>query len=298
LARDQFKPLQLLCNLPILAGTCAGASTNMTPTRRPIGIVGSDGFARAVAERIAATGQRVLLHVAGGAASGAASGAGGGKLAKNIEAAATPTDIGFDCEIVFSFIDDSMAFRDLLLGTAERMGLGAEMNPGAVLVDFGARSPRECQALLAVTGMRGVALVDAAITCNGDVLSAGGAIILVGGYPDAVDTVEASLALLGRVDRTGPLGSAHTAAALVGYMEAAHRVAHEEALSVGRALGLSGETLARVLEGGARQSSAENIVNLARRTGLALKLATDRGVSAEVLDFTGARLAQNSAETG
>jgi 3-hydroxyisobutyrate dehydrogenase len=261
---------------------------------RPIGIVGSDGLARAVAERIAATGQRVLVYAGGPAQPGYQC----GKLPKNIEAVATPTDIGFDCEIVFSFIDDSTAFRTLLLGTPERMGLGAEMNPGAVLVDFGARPPRETQALLGVTGMRGVAIVDAALSGSDACLATGSTTVLVGGYPDAVDTVEPALALLGGVDRTGPLGSAHTAAALMGYMEAAHRVAHEEALTVGRALGLSGETLARVLDGGGNGPDAANIVNLARRTGLALKLATDRGVSAEVIDFTGARLAQNSVETG
>lgn len=258
--------------------------------KRPIGIIGADGPGRAVAERIAATGQRVLLYVSGGIRSG--------KLPKNIEAAATPTDIGFDCEIVFSFVDDSTAFRTLLLGTPERMGLGAEMNPGAVLVDFGARSPRETQALLGVTGMRGVAIVDAAIMGSGDSVASGSAAILVGGYPDAVDTVESVLNLVGRVDRTGLLGSAHTAAALMGYMEAAHRIAHDEALTVGRALGLSSETLARVLDGDGAQPDAANTVTLARRTGLALKLATDRGVSADVIDFTGARLAQKDVETG
>ncbi|MEQ1652209.1 MAG: hypothetical protein ABL897_06965, partial [Hyphomicrobium sp.] len=65
---------------------------------RPIGVLASDATAdslgRAVAERIAATGQRVLLHVAGSPSKS--------KLPKNIERAATPTDIGFDCEIVLS----------------------------------------------------------------------------------------------------------------------------------------------------------------------------------------------------
>ena len=252
---------------------------------RPIGIVGTDGLARTVAERIAATGRRVLLHVSGTAQSG--------KLPKNIEAVATPTDIGFDCEIVLSFIDDSTVFRTLLLGTPDRMGLGAEMNPGAVLVDFGARPPRETQALLGVTGTRGVAIVDAAITGSAEALVSGAGAILIGGYIDSVDIVEPVLALLGNVDRTGGLGSAHTAAALMGYMEAAHRIAHDEALSVGRALGLSSETLARVLDPDGVSAAAGDPLSLARRTGLALKLATDRGVSAQVIDFTGARLAQS-----
>ena len=254
---------------------------------RPIGIVGSDGLARLVAERITVTGQRVLSYAPGAAASG--------KLPKNIEAAPTLADIGFECQIVLSFVDDSIAFRTLLLGTPERMGLGAEMSPGAVLVDFGARPPRETQALLGVTGMRGVAIVDAAITGNDDGLMSGGATIFVGGYPDAVDNVEPTLTMLGRIDRTGPLGSAHTAAALMGYIEAAHHIAHAEALSVGNALGLSRETLARVLNAETSRASEANLISLARRTDFALKLATDRGISADVIDFTGARLAQYPA---
>jgi 3-hydroxyisobutyrate dehydrogenase len=249
---------------------------------RPIGIVGTDGFARTVAERIADTGQRVLLYVVGGTRPA--------KLPKNIEDAATPTDIGFDCNIVFSFIDDSIAFRDFLIGTPDKTGLGAEMNPGAVLVDFGVRPPRETQALLGVTGMRGVAIVDAAITGSAYAVSHGASTVLLGGFPDAVDTVEFALTKLGTMTRTGPLGSAHTAAALMGYVEAAHHIAHAEAQSVGRALGLSSDTMTHVLNAEPQYAAHPNIIALARKTGLALKLATDRGVSAEVIDFTGARL--------
>lgn len=254
---------------------------------RPIGILGTGDMTWSAAGRIASQGRRALLYIAG--AKPAA------KLPKFIEHAATPTDIGFECEIVFSFIDDLTQLRELLIGTTERLGLGAEMNPGAVLVDFGVRPPRETQALLGVTGTRGVAIVDAAIIGNGQSLSSGTNSILIGGYPDSVDLVEPALALLGRVDRTGPLGSAHTSAALMGYMEAAHRVAHDEAMSVGRALGLTGETLERMLEQTGKLADDGNIVRLAHRTSLASKLATDRGVSAEVIDFTGARLSSSRA---
>jgi 3-hydroxyisobutyrate dehydrogenase len=258
-------------------------------TNRPIGVIAADSGARPAAERLATSGQRVLLYQIDGGHRG--------KLPKNIEAAATPTDIGFDCEIVLSFIDDTTAFRELLLGTPQRLGLGAEMNPGAVLVDFGVRPPRESQALLGVIGTRGVAIVDAALTGGRgdtpvDVPSASGPppTLLVGGFPDAVDQVVAVLEHLGRVNRTGPLGSAHTSAALMGYMEAAHHIAHDEALSVGRALGIPGDALLRLLDGDATMA-APNVSRLANRTGLALKLAQDRGLSAEIIDFTGARLA-------
>ena len=247
---------------------------------RPIGIVGSDGHACAAATRFATLGQRVLCYAMHTPSKPPSH--------KNIEHAATPADIGFDCSIVLAFIDDSTAFRTLLLGTPDRLGLGAEMNPGTVVVDFGARPPRETNALLGVIGMRGVALVDAAIMGDARSVELGQTAVLAGGYPDAVDLAQPILSQLGAVDRTGPLGSAHTAAALMGYVEAAHRVAHAEAVSVGLALGLSGETLTRVLNGGTETSAA---ATLSRRIDLARKLAADRGLTADVIDFTQARLA-------
>ena len=248
---------------------------------RPIGIVGADGYASAVAAKLAASGQRVVTLASGAHSQFPRS--------KNIEHAATAADIGFDCTIVLAFVDDSTALRTLLLGTPDRLGIGAEMNPGGVIVDFGARPPRETNALLGVIGMRGVALTDAAIIGDAGDIERGHATLLTGGYPDAVDLVQPVLAVLGTVDRTGPLGSAHTAAALMGYMEAAHRVAHAEAFSVGRAIGLSGETLSRVLNGVGETAA---VVTLSRRIELARKIALDRGLTADVIDFTQARLAQ------
>lgn len=253
-------------------------------THRPIGIVSADGSSRSIADRIADAGQRVLLYQLDGGHRG--------KLPRNMEAAATPTDIGFDCEIVLSFIDDTTAFRGFLIGTPERTGLGAEMSPGAILVDFGVRPPRETQALLGVTGTRGVAILDAAFVGASVDLNAPQLTILLGGFPDSVERVVPILRLIGSVDCTGPLGSGHTTAALMGYVEAAHHVAHNEALAVGRALGISNEALHRNLDGAHANYLASNIVSIAARTGLALKLAQDRGLPADVIDFTGARLSQ------
>lgn len=254
-------------------------------THRPIGIVAADGSARAIAERLAQSGERVLIYQIDRGHHGAS--------AKNIEAAATPTDIAFDCDIVLSFIDDTTVFRDFLIGTRERTGLAAEMNPGAILVDFGVRPPRETQALLGVTGMRGVAILDAAFTGAQDGTSTAQKTILLGGFPDSADLAEPVLRRIGNIERTGPLGSAHTTAALIGYLEAAHHVARDEAIAVGYALGLPRDALQRHLDGPRAGSSATNIFNMAARTRLVMKLARDRGLTADVVDFTGARLSQS-----
>lgn len=255
---------------------------------QPIGLIATDGvLAQAFAARLTTAKHRVLVYMTPGAPRMPAM--------SGVEAVATPTDIAFECERVLSCVDDSLLFRDLLIGTKDRMGFGAEMAPGATLIDLGVRPPRETQALLGVIGRRGIALVDAALIGPLSGLTHGGLTVLAGGFPDAVDTAAPILALFGRVERTGPLGSAHTSAALMGYIEAAHAVAHDEALSVGRALGLSPETLADVLV--SPTTSADNIIRLGRRTAMIRALAAERGVPADVVDFVGARLERSAAES-
>lgn len=258
-------------------------------SNRPIGFVAADSSARPIAERLAQSGKRVLIYQTDRGHRGT--------LAKNIEAAATPTDIGFDCELVLSFIDDTTVFREFIIGTPERTGLAAEMNPGAILVDFGVRPPRETQALLGVTGMRGVAILDAAFAATHNDINAAQPSILLGGFPDSVDIAEPVLSLIGKVDRTGPLGSAHTTAALMGYLEAAHHIAHDEALAIGHALGIPRDALQRNIDSNAA-ADAPNILSMAARTRLVMKLAQDRGLTADVIDFTGARLSQSLLDRG
>lgn len=252
---------------------------------RPVGVIGTGEFADDAANRLATAGQRVLRYTLAERPKA---------LPRLIEAAPTMTDIGFDCGIVLSFVDDSVAFRDVLIGTPEKTGLGAELNPGAIVVDFGVRPPRETQALLGAIGMRGIAILDAAIIGSG--IAGEIATVMVGGYIDSVEKSESTLALIGRVERTGPLGSAHTAAALMGYMEAAHSVARTEAAAVGKALGLSNATLARVIDKRQEHHAPNNIIRLEKRTGLAARLAADHGLSAEVIDFTSNHLKKHSTE--
>lgn len=261
---------------------------------RPIGVISADETGLAIAAKIAASGQRVVFYAMPGAPRHMTDAAPRpGKIAR-VEMASTPTDVAFECEIVFVSIDDTAELRRILLGTPERMGIAAEMSPGSVIVDTGARPPRETQALLGITGTRGVALIDAALIGGAGHAADSAPTVLVGGFPDAVDRAMPVLEILGRVERTGPLGSAHTAAALMGYMEAAHRVAREDAAAVGRALGLTPETLQRVLDGAGETGS---IVQMAQRTKLAGTLAQNHGVSADVIDFTQQKLASSTSKS-
>lgn len=243
-------------------------------TGKAIGLIGNDAEAATIAARLAQDGWRVLHHITGVAYKP--------ERSANLEAAATPADIAIECTIVLIAIDDTALVRKILFGTPERLGILAEMTPGTVLIDLGVRRPREAQGLLGVTGTRGVAIVDAALVGSVEATRNGTAMVLLGGYPDSADIAEPILASLGRVERTGPLGSAQTAAALMGYVEVAHNTARSEALTFGAALGLSGATLDRFLKD---KGEPSNVVRLHARADLACKLTQERGITAEVIDL-------------
>ncbi len=252
-------------------------------TKRPIGLIASDPEALAVARRMAGVGEHVIFYMFGSTARK--------NLAPNLEAASTPADVALACEIVFLEIDDTRQMRQLMLGCPDRPGLLGEMQPGAIIIDLSIRTPRETLALLGVSGTRGIGVVDVALVGGTAAIEHGAATVLVGGFPDAVDRVEPILAELGRVERTGPLGSAQTAAALMGYVEAAHFAARSDALSVGHALGLRASALSHIFDGAPDDS---NIVRFQRRAELVRRMAEERGLGSNVIDFNRLKVAESA----
>jgi 3-hydroxyisobutyrate dehydrogenase len=251
-----------------------------------VGFVSNDAQAAQIVLRLAEAGRRVSHHIFGGAEKPA--------RAPGIEAAATPADIADECSIILILVDDTSELRKMLMGTVDRRGLAADMRPASVLVDLGVRPPRETQSLLGLLGMRGVGVVDAALLGSPGALTKGTLTILAGGYPEALDQAEPVLRLLGTVERTGPLGSAQTAAALTGYVEAAHMAARADALAVGQALGLSAATLSNVLKD---EPEMGNVVRLNRRADALRKIAEEKGLGAQIIDLAERRRTPGTSES-
>lgn len=267
-----------------MGSALGGGGRSLDARPRTVGIIADAGTGEALAKAIASRGVRVMLYTGSRTRSPPKHG---------IERVARPAEIAAECGIMLINIEDTDDVRALILGSADRAGFGVEMQAESVLVDLGVRPPRETQSFLGLLGMRGVSVIDAAIVGSNEAIASGTAMVLVGGFPDAVEEALPVLQLLGGIERTGPLGSAHTAAALMGYMEAAHVVARDEALSVGAALGLPGATLARVLDGDST-SIGGNVVSLKRRTEIARGLAEERGLSADVIDLTRTRFSNRN----
>jgi 3-hydroxyisobutyrate dehydrogenase len=249
---------------------------------RLIGVIGNDEFGAAIAERIATRRFHTMYAALPGSPPVAY---------REMLEPASESSIALQCPIVLAAVEDTETFRSLLVGDG-RSPVATRPRPGSVLVDLGARTPREFQSLHEVLEQRDVALVDAALIGGPEATMHGHAKILLGGDLAAVEIAESVLVLLGNVERTGPLGSAHAAAALMGYIEAAHAVAREEALALGAACGLTPETLKRVLSDETAPREL-NVVQLARRAALARRIARDRRGSADIINLAAEKHARN-----
>lgn len=252
----------------------ARATSPDSPTTRATGFICNDPSTFAIAERLAAAGRRVLhLMLPPAARLGSA---------PLLEAAATVSDIAIECDTILLAVEDTQLLSKVLLGDADRHGLAHDLRPGGLLIDLGMRPAREAQSLLGFVGMRGVGVVDAAIIGGRETVLRGSAKVLAGGFPDAVDAAVPLLSELGSIERTGPLGSAQTAAALMGYVEVAHIAARSDAISVGTALGLKPQALSQLFE---ETPDADNIIRLQRRADFVRRLVEDRGMPGNVISF-------------
>lgn len=258
-----------------------------------IGIVGEDAEAAAFAVSLARAGSRVLYWPANAAMKP--------PLERGIERASTLTDLAYEADIVLAAIGDTVRLRSLVLGSPDRAGLAAEMKSGATLVDLGARTPRELRALLGTVGRRGISLVDAAILGETLEISEGRCIVFVGGFPDAVAAVTPTLRAFGKTEATGPLGSAHATAALMGYLEASHSIAREQTIALGRSCGIEPAVISRLVHNtivsadrGRRDSS---VVPLIQRAELAKRIAEDGEISAQIIDFAARRRGGGDSES-
>ena len=243
--------------------------------RRPFGLISDQLEMLDVARRLAGSGRRVVHYILPPKRST--------ETSPYLEAAATAVDVAMGSDIIASPSTTPRHLREVLLGTAERAGVALDLAPGATLIDFGIRSPRDSQAILGILGMRGISIVDAAVIGGAEALARGTASVLAGGFPDAVEAAMPLLGELGNVERTGPLGSAQTAAALMGYVEAAHVSARSEALIMGRALGLKDPTLAHIL---GEAAAEQKIVRFMKSAELVRALTQERGAAADIIELT------------
>lgn len=213
-------------------------------TQRPIGVIGLGDLGRSLAGRLVAAGRQVSAYDPDGATRRAFATA-----PPALTLAPGLTDLGRDCDIVVSALPDIAHLRGAALGDADRPGFALAMQPGAVIVHFGAGPYKEVLRLTGQLGQGGIGLIDVLTCADTHPDIACPLEMLVGGFAELIERSRPALDALGRFTRVGATGTATGLASLRGYVRAARLIALSEAMLIGRHAGIAPELLARVFDG-------------------------------------------------
>lgn len=177
-----------------------------------------------------------------------------------------------------------------------RGGIASAMAKGGVVLDMSSSEPTGTVELAKELAGLSLHLVDAPV--SGGVPGAVNATLtlMTGGEDDVVARVEKVLGSMGKVYRTGPVGSGHAAKALNNFLSAASLTATSEALLVALKFGLDGAAMADIWNASTgRSNTTENklhqhILNRKFAAGFTLKLLDkDVGIARELAHQLGVR---------
>ncbi len=234
---------------------------------RLIGLAGISPLGAAIAVKLASAGFRIAAYDTDPAARSRLGGA-----SRLIEIAPGLADVGHDCEWVISTLDGG-GLSALMLGDAERAGLGLLLGPGSLVIDMGASFPHDARRLAAILGSRGIGLLDAPALGTPEDATAGRLDLPLGGFPDFAARVTPLLELLGSVVPTGQIGTGHSFAALLTAKTAAEARLAAETATLAAAAGVLC-SLPHRHEGADANASGDS-----DRHAAAIRLAVARGIA-------------------
>ncbi len=236
-----------------------------------VGFVGIGKMGRPMALRLAGAGHDVIAH---DAAPGAAAG---------LEGVATGAleDIAA-CPVIITMLPNGGIVRTV----ADQ--LAPLMATNAVLIDMSSSYPLETLDLRKALP-DAIHLIDAPVSGGVWRAEIGTLTIIAGGEARVLDRVTPMLEAMGKVTRTGGLGSGHAMKLLNNYLSAAGLAAACEAVTVGRAFGLDPDVMADVFNGSTGKNNAtevklkQHVNNEAFATGFSMGLmAKDLALGAKL----------------
>lgn len=247
-----------------------------------VGFVGIGKMGRPMALRLAGAGHEVVAHDAAPGAAAGLEGVAEGEL-EDIAA----------CPVIITMLPNGGIVRSV----ADR--LAPKLAEGAVLIDMSSSYPMETLDLRKSLP-DGVRLIDAPVSGGVWRAEIGTLTIIAGGDEVDLDAVQPMLEAMGKVTRTGTLGSGHAMKLLNNYLSAAGLAAACEAVTIGRAFGLDPDVMADVFNGSTGKNNATEIklkqhVNndafatgftmglMAKDLALGAKLTAELGLEAEGL---------------
>ncbi len=177
----------------------------------------------------------------------------------NVASAAGLDDAAKAADIIITMLPNADIVAAALFGPgADCLADGLEA--GNIVVDMSSSYPATTQA----TGKRladlGVAMLDAPVSGGTKKAVSGELAIMLGGDDEAaLETATPVLETMGRIFRTGPLGSGHALKALNNFLSATGLAAASEALIVGQKFGLDRGTMIDVINSSTgRNNSTES----------------------------------------
>ncbi len=156
------------------------------------------------------------------------------------------------CPVVITMLPNGGIVRSV----ADQVGL--MMAPGAVLIDMSSSYPFETLDLRKSLPDT-LHLIDAPVSGGVWRAEIGTLTIIAGGEAAVLDRVTPLLEAMGKVTRTGALGSGHAMKLLNNYLSAAGLAAACEAVTVGKAFGLDPDVMADVFNGSTGKNNATEV---------------------------------------
>jgi 3-hydroxyisobutyrate dehydrogenase len=141
-------------------------------------------------------------------------------------------------------LPNSAIVTDVLFGTG---GLAARMGQGSLLVDMTSGLPETTRTLATRLADLGVAMIDAPVSGGVARARTGELSIMAGGEAGQLDAATPALECLGRVTRTGPVGTGHAMKALNNLVSAGGFLIGIEALVIGMKAGIDPDTMVGIL---------------------------------------------------
>ena len=172
-------------------------------------------------------------------------------IERGASAATDVADLVCNADVVFVSLPNPMATQQAVLGPS---GVIAACRPGTLIVDTSTIDPATAREVARQAADKNVDYVEAPLSGGDeegsgvDAARAGAATFICGGTADAIERASPLLNILGRhILHVGEAGTGATAKLVSNHMAGLHNLVASEALAVGRAAGLSLDTMLAVL---------------------------------------------------
>jgi 2-hydroxy-3-oxopropionate reductase len=172
------------------------------------------------------------------------------------EQAASPSQIGEQCDIIFTMLPDSPQVEEVVRG---KSGILHAAQPETIVVDMSSIAPAMAVSLSETASLRGVDMLDAPVSGGEPKAKDGTLSIMVGGEEKVFKKVEPLLLIMGASALLmGPIGSGNITKLANQIMVAIHLSAMSEAMVFAEKAGVDAEKVFHAIKGGLAGSQVLN----------------------------------------